>query len=72
LTVEEFAPFECTQAPATHDEEIKWNVRNRLAYVFLGIAPVHLEDHCNLHHELTIVQQEKKTVKDHAKEIVSL
>lgn len=56
LSVEEPVPFERTQAPATHDEEIKLNVRNRLAYVFLGIAPVHLEDHCSLHHEATIVQ----------------
>lgn len=42
------APFQCAQSPATHDEKIKRNVVDRLAYVFLRIPPVDLEHYCSL------------------------
>lgn len=42
-------PSEPAKASASHDKKIKWRIYHRIADLLLGVSPVNLEDHYNLH-----------------------
>lgn len=41
--------FEGAEASASHDKEIKRCIHSSAAQLLLGVSPIHLEHHANLH-----------------------